>query len=402
MEEKSCILSSNKNNIPNVKISDLRENFFSGDYNFLGVLEIKGLSKLGSIYPLTELIILKDKIENILLATYKNEYKFFKAIGDKYIFFTQYDITDLKDIFESFNVEEFGFLDFYIGLSEINTNDICSTIKAEIALSLAKKEKTSLYIFDQENKEVQKTMDYFSWKEKTKKIIANQDIIPYYQPIYNINTGKIEKYEVLARAIVEEQIISPFFFINHAEELGLINELTKIVIEKSFMYFKDKNQDFALSINLSEKDICDHEFITFIKNAIQRYNIRPERITLEILENITFSTENDIVISKIRELQKLGFKLAIDDFGSDNSNFSRLLNIDIDYIKFDAIFIKNINNNERNKVIVKSMVSMAKVLNIKTIAEYVETKEIMDTVIECGIDFAQGYYIGKPEAELVK
>lgn len=168
------------------------------------------------------------------------------------------------------------------------------------------------------------------------------------------------------------------------------------------MYFKDKNQDFALSINLSEKDICDHEFISFIKDAIQRYNIRPERITLEILENITFSTENDIVISKIRELQKLGFKLAIDDFGSDNSNFSRLLNIDIDYIKFDAIFIKNINNNERNKVIVKSMVSMAKVLNIKTIAEYVETKEIMDTVIECGIDYAQGYYIGKPEAELVK
>jgi EAL domain-containing protein (putative c-di-GMP-specific phosphodiesterase class I) len=366
-------------------------------------LEIKGLSKLSAIQPLTEVILLKEKIEYILLKHNSQKVKILKAIGDKYIIFSKYkkDKTNSEKILKilnSFDDNLFRDLHFCAGISEIKNEDICSTIKSEIALTLAKKEGLKYFIFNSDDIRVKNTINYLEWREKTKQIVKNKAIVPYYQPIYNIKTGKIEKYEVLARALLDDQIISPFFFINHAEELGLINEITKMIILSSFEYFENKSDEFALSINLSEKDLNNYDFIEFIKDALKRFNIKPERITLEILENITFIEENEQIIKKIQELQEIGFKLAIDDFGSDNSNFSRLLNINIDYIKFDAVFIKNISKNERNKIIVKSMVSMAKVLNIKTIAEFVESEEILDIVKECGIDYAQGYFIGKPNS----
>lgn len=386
-----------------LNISHLSDEFIINKYHYLSILEIKGLSKLSAIQPLTEVILLKEKIEYILLKHNSQKVKILKAIGDKYIIFSKYkkDKTNSKKILEIINSFEdnlFKDLHFCAGISEIKNEDLCSTIKSEIALTLAKRENLKYFIFNSDDIRVKNTINYLEWREKTKQIVKNKAIIPYYQPIYNLNTGKIDKYEVLARAIVNDEIISPFFFINHAEELGLINEITKMIILSSFEYFENKTDEFALSINLSEKDLNNYDFINFIKDALKRFNIKPERITLEILENITFLEGNEKIIQKIIELQELGFKLAIDDFGSDNSNFSRLLNINIDYIKFDAIFIKNINKNERNKIIVKSMVSMAKVLNIKTIAEFVENEEILDIVKECGIDYAQGYFIGKPNS----
>lgn len=393
--------------ILDIDIANLKESFFSGEYIFIGLLEIKGLSVLTETSPLTEIISLKESIEKILISYNHKDVKICKAIGDKYILFTKYktneeNIKGLSYILEHFSESQKEKVDFIIGLSKIEKGEMCSTIKAEIALSLAKEEDKRIFIFNEKNEKIKEKLHFLEWKEKTQKLINSKNIIPYYQPIYNINTGKIEKYEVLARGIINGEIISPFFFINHAEELGLINEVTKIIIDKSFKYFEDKEESFALTINLSEKDLADSNFISFITQAVKKYNINPERITLEILENITFSSENDKIVKQILELKELGFKLAIDDFGSDKSNFSRLLNIDIDYIKFDAIFIKNINKNERNKIIIKSMVSMAKVLNIKTIAEFVESEDILETIKECGIDYAQGYFIGKPIEKILK
>ncbi|NOR57594.1 MAG: EAL domain-containing protein, partial [Sulfurimonas sp.] len=124
-------------------------------------------------------------------------------------------------------------------------------------------------------------------------------------------------------------------------------------------------------------------------------------VTFEILENITLIKNNEKITQQRNILRAMGFKIAIDDFGIENSNFSRLLEINLDFIKIDGVFIKNLKENARNRTITRAIVNLSKTLGIKTIAEFVEDEEIYNIIKECGIDYAQGYYIGKPCPELI-
>lgn len=398
--------------VSNLDLYSLKENFFSGIYEYIGILEIRGLSKLGATFPLTQLMTIKERIIEKLKTCNDKNIRIFKAIGDKFIFLTKYK-TDkenekaLEKLITKLNESRLGLItesqdiDYCCGIAKITDySSLSATINAEIALSIAKKSKVHNYfVYNESNEDVMDMVSSLEWKEKTKFLVSEKEIYPFYQPIMDIKTGEIKKYEVLARGKLNNTVISPFFFISHAEELGLIMDITRIIISKSFKYFKDNEIEF--SINITENDLKDETFIDFISEEMVEHKINPNRVILEILENITFSKDSEIVMNRIITLQQMGFKMAIDDFGSDNSNFSRLLNIHIDFIKFDAIFIKNINKNERNKILVQSMVSMAKVLNIKTVAEFVENEEILEIVKECGIDYAQGYYIGKPEENIL-
>jgi PAS domain S-box-containing protein len=380
-------------------------------YNFLFILEIKNFSKLGKSLSINNIMKLKADLEdNILKQENLKDILIFKAISDKYIFFIKTsNKKDLKnkilrikkDLEEKsilFKNNKIRFLFGGIEINEDNKNFV--SINAELALSLAENKKDNIYLYDKEDKEVKEIKESITWKEKTKFLISEKEIYPFFQPIYNLKTNKIEKYEVLARGKIDNKIISPFFFIKYAEELNLIINITEIIIDKSFKYFSTiEDKDIEFSLNISEKDLKSKKFIPFIKEKLKEYDLDPRKIVLEILENITIIDSNNYIINQLKLLKNIGFKLAIDDFGSDNSNFSRLLDINVDYIKIDALFIKNINESKRNEIIVKSIVSMAKILNIKTIAEFVENKEIYEKLKKLDIDYVQGYYIGKPEKE---
>jgi EAL domain-containing protein (putative c-di-GMP-specific phosphodiesterase class I) len=171
------------------------------------------------------------------------------------------------------------------------------------------------------------------------------------------------------------------------------------MINKSFKFFQDKTHQF--SINITERDLLENYMADFLNEKMEIYNIVPSRVTFEILENITLAKNNAKITEQLNRLRDMGFKIAIDDFGIENSNFSRLLEIDLDFIKIDGVFIKNLKENTRNRTITKAIVNLSKTLGIKTIAEYVEDEEIYDIIKDCGIDYAQGYYIGKPESILI-
>ena len=127
--------------------------------------------------------------------------------------------------------------------------------------------------------------------------------------------------------------------------------------------------------------------------------VAEKEIYLEIPEHL--SDKNlELYASILKELHEYGFSLAIDDFGAGYSNFERLTELRVDFIKIDGSLIKNIHQNEETKIIVKTIVNFAKELNIKTIAEYVHSNEVLMCVNEIGIDYAQGFYIGKPHPEL--
>ena len=236
------------------------------------------------------------------------------------------------------------------------------------------------------------------WTSKLKKALESDNIVPYYQAIYNLKTEKIEKYEALVRLIDEDKIaISPFYFLDVAKKSKQYLKLTKEVIRKSFEYFKDK--DYEFSINLTLEDITNKNISSYIIDMLKEYNIAP-KVVFEIVESEGIQ-DFEYVNNFIDSVKKLGCKIAIDDFGSGYSNFEYLIKLNADYIKIDGSLIKDILLKKNNQEIVITIVDFAKRQGFKTIAEFVSSKEIFDKVKELGLDYAQGYYIHEPKPEIL-
>jgi EAL domain-containing protein (putative c-di-GMP-specific phosphodiesterase class I)/CheY-like chemotaxis protein len=225
-------------------------------------------------------------------------------------------------------------------------------------------------------------------------LLRENKVEPFFQPIIDIKTKKITKYEVLARIIDNEKIYNPFEFIEDIKKAGLISELTRQLIEKALPFAKK----IPLSINITDTDLNSSEMINFIIEKTKKLNINPSNITFEILEDIdTFNSTN---LKNILLLKQEGFKIAIDDFGSKYSNFERILKISPDYIKIDGKFIKNLPTEEVSRKIVMAINILAHSLNSKIIAEFVENEEILNIIEEMGIEYAQGYLFSPPKRSI--
>ena len=175
--------------------------------------------------------------------------------------------------------------------------------------------------------------------------------------------------------------------------MKLYPEISKSVIKKSFDYFRDKNIEF--SINLSIIDIKNNFTISFLEDEFKKDKNFLNKITLEILESESID-DIEIFNDFINRVKKYGIKIAIDDFGSGYSTFSNLLKIKPDIIKIDSSIIKDIDKDKDRQALVKAIVATSKMLNSITIAEYVSTKSIFETLVDLEVDQFQGYYIGKP------
>ena len=244
-----------------------------------------------------------------------------------------------------------------------------------------------------------------AFQNKQAKIIQalkEDAIIPFFQPIYDLKGEKIDKYEVLMRIREGEGYLSPYDYILVAEETGLIHDIDNTMIEKALNYKvihdSQSQEPLRLSINISSKNI-DFTFMNNIIQKIELRHIKAQDITFEITE--TQSIDN---INAVRELmgliKKKGYKFSIDDFGTGFSNTSYLKSLDVDYIKIDGMFIRNIDSSLENYYIVKAYVDLAYALNVEIVAEFVETEAEMEILKALGIQYIQGYYIGKPVAEI--
>ena len=387
----------------------LLQELASEQYTYIILLDISQFSLINKQYGKVIANAILRTAAQELLQHETSDFKLFKIESDHFVFLSKKRSTHEVEEFcqqvisyfdtRSITVEGLEInINFSFGVSSIKER-VFPLIDVEYALENAKLVGSRYYYFNEDiSQELHKSQERIKWLKITQKIVKDEMIVPYFEPIMDAKTKKIVKYEVLARGLYENQIIPPFSFIENAEKLGIVTAITRIIINKSFEYFSSK--DMAFSINLTQRDLLDKTFLVFVKEKLNKYNIKATNVTFEILENITMSFQRDILMEHLRALKMLGFKIAIDDFGMDNSNFGRFMEMDFDYIKLDAVFIKNLNTNKKDRILVSTITTLAHSLGMQTIAEYVENEEIEEAAVQCGVDLLQGYYIGKPKPDI--
>jgi len=230
--------------------------------------------------------------------------------------------------------------------------------------------------------------------EKIEWGLKNNRFISYFQPLVDSKTLKPIKFESLVRLIDKDgKVISPFFFLDIAKRAGLYSQITNQVLDNSFKCLEKYN--IEISINLSPSDIIRDRIRENIFSLLEKYKNKANLITFEILEDeiVEFPKE---MMQFIEEVKKVGAKIAIDDFGSGQSNFTRIMETDADFIKIDGSLIKNIDSDIDKQNVVKTIIYFAKLENKKVVAEFVENEEIYQTLEKLGVDYYQGYYFYKP------
>ncbi len=260
------------------------------------------------------------------------------------------------------------------------------------ALLAHKSSPDNLIVCDKDTN-VMAAMEEIKALELVKTAIAKKQIVPHYQGIYNNATGKIDKYEALMR-IVDEQgkVYSPFVFLGVAQTYKFYNKLSQLMIERSLNEFSGRIE--ALSINVSLFDIVSSSFRTWMVRRLEKYP-HPQNIIVEFTE--THDLKNlDVIFEFVSKIRALGVKVAVDDFGSGYSTFATIVALKPDYIKIDGSIISGLVGNENNRVILDTIVYLARRMGTQTVAEFVETGEIQKIITESGGDFSQGYHFSKP------
>ena len=369
----------------------------------LVVLDIDAFDTITSEFgkPFSDQIIMQ--VHQILNSLTANHVILFHLFSNRFAFILKnynnnQDIMlakSTKSLFENLHLTHQDIdisITFSIGIARESSEKII--LQANSALNDVKLQgKNGHKLFDNGAEYEKQQKNNIYWAKRIKEIIMEDNLIVYYQPIVNNKTMQTEKYECLARAIDNDKIIPPYFFLEVAQTRGYLKNITKIVIDKSFRAFQNSHFDF--SINITQDDLKDADIINFLRYKIEQYDIEPSRVYLEILESVTslHSKETEEIF---KEFKKIGFKIAIDDFGTETSNFSRVLSIDADIIKIDGAFIKNLDSDENSVKIVETIVSFAKKIGAKTIAEFVHNEEIFHIVRDIGVDYSQGYYFSPP------
>lgn len=232
--------------------------------------------------------------------------------------------------------------------------------------------------------------------------IEHKELLLYYQPIIDLSTRKLVGMEALIRwKHPKRGMIYPLDFIHLAEETRLIIPIGKWVLEQACrqtVQWQKSGLDtlgLKVSINLSPKQLQEPDFIGVIDSALQSSGLDPCYLDLELTETEIL---NENLIDLFKEINKKGITLSIDDFGTGYSGLSYLKHFDVDRIKIDKSFIQDVQNNNDSATIVSAILAMAKEMNIKTLAEGVETVEQLEFLIEKNCNFVQGYYFSKPIA----
>jgi diguanylate cyclase (GGDEF)-like protein len=277
---------------------------------------------------------------------------------------------------------------------------------ADLAMYQAKEHRRGSYhlysSYDQGRERVNQLM---LRKERIENAINEDRFVLYFQPIMEIQTRKIKRYETLIRMIDHNgDIQTPDSFIPEAEQLGLIDEIDRLVMAKAIQSlgsFLSDGFDLSLSVNLSGKAMDNPDILLLIQEQLKQFNVEPSRLVIEITETVAVA---DIAGAErlMRKIKELGCHFALDDFGVGFSSFFYLKQLPVDIVKLDGMFVRQLPHSKEDQIFVKALNDMAHGLGKQTVAEFVENEQILQMLIQYGVDYAQGYHIGKPLPDILR
>lgn len=232
-----------------------------------------------------------------------------------------------------------------------------------------------------------------------KNALQNDELVLHFQPQINLSDNKIIGAEALIRwQHPELGTIMPMEFIPIAESRGLIVPIGQWVIEEACRQasiWQQSGMDIVIAINISAMQFLRGNLESIIRNALQRYQINPRQLELELTESIMMHN-TEITLQCVRNLKSLGIQLSLDDFGTGYSSLAYLKRFAVDKLKIDQSFVRDILKDREDATIVKTIIQMAKNLNLRTIAEGVEDANVLAVIDAYGCDAVQGYHFAKP------
>ncbi len=294
-----------------------------------------------------------------------------------------------------------------IGLVAINeaSEKITALLSAaDTACYMAKEQgRNRVHVHHEDDEELAKRHGEMQWAASLPRALDDDRFQLYVQPIIPVtrHSNEAQHYELLVRMEDEAgNMVLPGVFLPAAERYNLSGRIDRWVISRAFQWFADHpgslQRLFLCAINLSGLSLGDEDFLAFVKTQFSKWRIPPEKICFEITETVAIANLTDATVF-IQSLKELGCRFALDDFGSGLSSFAYLKNLPVDFLKIDGVFVKDILDDPMDFAMVKSINEIGQLMGKQTIAEFVESEAILEKLREIGVDYAQGYGIGRPE-----
>ena len=371
------------------------------------LININGFKHINDVYgsELGDTLLQKCArfIENSMIHT--PDKRLYRLGGDDFgILFENAQKAHIIELAEAITeqIAEYNFvvnnIKFNISVKTAVNNTTPLLENADLALKAIKKDNITSFIEYSEKfnfkAEVEKNLQVITL---IKDAIKNDNIIPYFQPIVNLQTMKIEKYEALVRLInTQGDVLTPYHFLGIASKTEYYQDITRIMVQKT-MDVATRYPDKRFSLNISMQDLSSDYIEDVLFGVLDSDLETASRIDIELLES-EHLTDIKVVQNFIKRIHSYGSQVLIDDFGSGYSNFSYLSSLDVNIIKIDGSIVKEITSDEKKLHILKSIHQLTSGMQMKNVAEFIETKEKAMLLKENGIEYGQGYYFSQPLA----
>ena len=299
-----------------------------------------------------------------------------------------------------FEVENHKFnIGCSIGIAMFPEHGVDSSVLlkcADLAMYVAKRNHLNHVVYDAA--ESPQSESVLSLDNSLRQAIEQDELLLHYQPKVDLQTGTLIGVEALVRWQHDDHLLYPDKFIPYAEKTGLIRNITRWVLKtalKQQSQWQSVGENMKMSVNLSFKDLGDHSLVSYISESLDRWQVNPECLMLEITETSVMEDPHQ-TLEILRQLDEMGLGISIDDFGTGYSSLVYLKKLPVDEIKIDRSFVTDLLSNSDSLVIVRSIIDLAHNLDMTVTAEGVETMEVWEKLSSLGCDVSQGYYSGPP------